>query len=129
MKAIINMRSTTFFVATLTAILAMSPPQIGFAASLQAMDAQTLNGWRQFKFGMTLDQVLALPPPGQPWMRLKVLEAFTLFRGLRSLTSPGPVKEFGADFGVVTLTTSTDKGLEVIMLHSEEKLSAEDCQK
>jgi hypothetical protein len=110
--------------APVLAALCSFMPAATEAAVTTPAAASVLEGWGPFRFGMTPDKVQALPSPGQPWKSL----AIPASPQFSTLTSLGPVKEFGFDFDVLGMTFKTQRGLLIIALSSEKKIAAEDCR-
>jgi hypothetical protein len=114
----------TVFASTLAAIVVTALLLSGCATSHQALaqTSDTLDGWGQFKFGMTVEQVRAMNPPASAWKYNPNLGT----KGASSLESAGPVKEFGSEFGFVTLIF--EPGLDSIEFRINKNVSAEACE-
>ncbi len=87
------------------------------------MAAQTLDGWGQFKFGMTVDEARATDPPASARNYGIVSNA-----GVSSLEFGGPIREFGSEFGAVELIFEADKRLGSIEFRNHKKVSAKACE-
>ena len=99
-------------------------PMVGCANNQIAAET-TQNGWENYKFGMSPDQVRAFP--GASWLPI-----FTTSSGekISLLTSRTPFNRYGIDFGQTRLTFSADLKLTGIALtYAVFGKSPDDCEK
>jgi beta-lactamase regulating signal transducer with metallopeptidase domain len=103
---------------TVAAITVVAPLLAGLVGGRQALaqTAETLDGWRQFKFGMPVDQARAMPSPGVSWR---------YFPNTPMLLARGPVREFGFDFEDAGLLFERQYGLVFIALDTHKTVSTD----
>jgi hypothetical protein len=87
---------------------------VGFAALRPALaqTTGTVQGWRQFKFGMTSDQARAASGPSWRYNPPNTNNTQTF----STLVTLQPTEEFGAMFGAVTVSFTSEHGLYGINL-------------
>jgi beta-lactamase regulating signal transducer with metallopeptidase domain len=105
---------------TVAMIAVVAPLLAGLMGGREALAQTTerLDGWRQFKFGMPVDQARAMPSPGMSWR---------YFPNSPGLLARGPVREFGFSFENAGLEFTQKHGLVFIGLDTHKTVSTEEA--